>query len=360
MINEMIQAFFLIFLAEMGDKTQILAMAFATKYKIRHVVLGIFIGSFLNHALAVILGSSLSNFIPLNTLSIIAGVMFLIFALWSLKFEDEEEEVKVSKYGPVITVSLAFFIGELGDKTQLAAITLATDANYPLFILAGTVTGMVVTGLLGIFVGIKLGSKIPEFYMKIGASIVFFIFGLVKLGSSLDQKFLNPIYVALFVLVLLVVGYLILRPTLNLRRLGKKSAYVLTAERLKGVYSIMYNRLEDICLGENTCGTCGGNSCLVGYTKKVLKDLSNGAEINLDYIENLEIKKFDKTKILESLILVTKELKNDWINPSFDNLHHLRNNLEMMLFNKKIVAETYNDYLNKIEEIDKKVFLTLK
>ena len=360
MVNEMIQAFFLIFLAEMGDKTQILAMAFATKYKIRNVVLGIFIGSLLNHALAVILGSSLSNFIPLNTLSIIAGIMFLIFALWSLKFEDEEEEVKISKYGPVITVSLAFFIGELGDKTQLAAITLATDANYPVFILAGTVTGMVITGLLGIFVGIKLGSKIPEFYMKIGASIVFFIFGLVKLGSSLDQKFLNPIYVICFILAVLIIGYMILRPTLKLRKSGRKSAYVLTAEKLRSVYSVMYDKLEDICLGENTCGTCGGNSCLVGYTKSVLKDLSNGLEINLEYVDDIKNKKFDKTKVLESLILVVKELKNDWKNQSFLNLHHLRNNLETMLVNKKIDVNSFSEYLKEIKDIDEKIQEMLK
>ena len=90
-------------------------------------------------------------------------------------------------------MALAFFIGELGDKTQLTAIILASDAVNPVFILIGTVSGMVLTGLLGIFVGIKLGNKIDEFYIKITASTVFFIFAHFFLKSIAE----NPSKVAL-------------------------------------------------------------------------------------------------------------------------------------------------------------------
>src|SRR5690554_2998779 len=161
MIQEMIKAFFLIFIAEMGDKTQILAMAFATRFPVRKVLLGIGLGALLNHGLAVALGSSLSRVVPLSTIQIIAGAAFIGFALWTLKPENGEEEKEPRmQFGPTATVALAFFIGELGDKTQLTAITLAADARYPLLILGGTVSGMIATGALGIFIGKKLGEKI--------------------------------------------------------------------------------------------------------------------------------------------------------------------------------------------------------
>ena len=130
MFQEILKAFTLIFIAEMGDKTQILAMAFATRYPVKKVLLGIGIGAFLNHGLAVLLGSLLSNFIPINTLQLVAGIAFVGFAIWSLKIEeDDEEETPKFQLGPVVTIALAFFIGELGDKTQLTAITLASDST---------------------------------------------------------------------------------------------------------------------------------------------------------------------------------------------------------------------------------------
>jgi putative Ca2+/H+ antiporter (TMEM165/GDT1 family) len=149
MLQEYLKALFLIIMAEMGDKTQILAMAFATRFKVKSVLLGIFAGSFLNHGLAVILGAYLSKFIPVNTIQIIAGFSFIGFALWTLRAEeDDEEENTRENFGPMVTVAIAFFVGELGDKTQLTAITLSSDANYPLFILLGTVSGMVISGAL--------------------------------------------------------------------------------------------------------------------------------------------------------------------------------------------------------------------
>ena len=92
MINEIIRAFMLIFIAEMGDKTQILALAFATRFPVKKVILGIGIGSFLNHGLAVLLGSYLSTLIPINMIQIVAGFAFIGFALWTLKPDEEEDD----------------------------------------------------------------------------------------------------------------------------------------------------------------------------------------------------------------------------------------------------------------------------
>src|SRR6056297_2623886 len=209
MLQEILKAFMFIFVAEMGDKTQILAMAFATKYPVKKVLLGIFIGSFLNHALAVYLGNLLSKFIPISALQIIAGFAFVGFALWTLLADDDDDnnENARMRFGPVLTVSLAFFLGELGDKTQLAAITLSTEALYPLAILCGTVSGMVFTGSIGIFIGKKLGEKIPEIAIKLFAAGVFMFFGLIKLFQTLPDQFLRVPTIMLFLSALALVCY---------------------------------------------------------------------------------------------------------------------------------------------------------
>ncbi len=95
------------------------------------------------------MGKYISDFLPTNIIQIVAGVVFISFAFWTLKVEDDEDKDEEQKYkfGPVLTVALAFFIGELGDKTQLTAITLATNTSYPLAILGGTVLGMIMTCL---------------------------------------------------------------------------------------------------------------------------------------------------------------------------------------------------------------------
>ncbi|QNO15500.1 TMEM165/GDT1 family protein [Alkalicella caledoniensis] len=189
---EIIQAFLLILIAEMGDKTQILAMAFATKFSLGKVLLGVLIGSGLNHGLAAILGTYLTNIVPIETIRIIAAFAFIGFGLWSLKIDEDDEEgeeASSAKYGPVATVALAFFMGEMGDKTQLTVITLASQANLPLFTVFGSVAGMVVVSSIGVFVGSRLGRKIPEIPLKIAAAAIFILFGLMGLNESVPTQY---------------------------------------------------------------------------------------------------------------------------------------------------------------------------
>lgn len=88
--------------------------------------------------------------------------------------DSDTEEIDHNKgMHPVLTVALAFFIGELGDKTQLTAMTLSSEGNYPLFILIGTTLGMVATSAMGIFIGSKIGDKVPDIAIKIVSSLVF-------------------------------------------------------------------------------------------------------------------------------------------------------------------------------------------
>lgn len=356
MMLELLKAFGLIFIAEMGDKTQILAMAFATKYKIKFVILGVFLGSLLNHALAVLLGSNLHHLIPLNTLSIIAGFSFIIFGLWNLKMDEDDNKSKLSKYGPTLTVALAFFIGELGDKTQLTAIALSTDASYPLFILIGTVLGMVFTSLIGIFVGIKLGNKIDEFYIKIGASIVFLVFGYIKLFTSLDSVYLTSFNILVASILILIISFFLLRPTIKLRKSNIRTKYQQTALRIHDYSSSMYKEIEDICLGTNHCGKCGGNNCLVGYTKNILLNAQLDKEFDIDFIENNALKKnFDRFKVLESLKKTLDFLKSDWNNKNYKQIHKVRHNFEYIMYQKVLNADSYEEYFKKLSAIDSKL-----
>ena len=334
MIQEMLKAFMFIFVAEMGDKTQILAMAFATKYPVKKVLLGIFIGAFLNHGLAVLLGNYLSTVIPINFLQIIAGFAFIGFALWTLYSEDEdEEETKKSRFGPVFTVSLAFFLGELGDKTQLTAITLAAEANYPLFILCGTVLGMIVTGGIGIFVGKTIGAKIPEYIIKIAATSIFMFFGILKLSQTLPREVLTPLYIVPFFTVLGILTFLLLHNNFKKRKRGIPSGLKSKAQSLFEYYHKIAQVVEKICLGEPYCGECDGDNCIIGYIKTLIK---NGLEqtdesIRKDAPTINTLKKFDRKRLLEALIF-TVEFKQE--NPSSKEplIDKIQENLEILLF----------------------------
>lgn len=313
MLQELLQAFILIFVAEMGDKTQILAMAFATKYPVKKVLTGILIGSFLNHGLAVALGSQLTKFIPMDTIQIIAGLAFLVFAFWSLRIEDDdnEEKAKEVKYGAVATVGIAFFIGELGDKTQLTAITLASGADSPLIVLIGTVAGMVATGSLGIYIGKMLGDRVPEILIKAIASVVFLIFATQKLYSVSPVDYINPFYIIVYMVVIIIPFALMMRRQYKSFRLGIKTQYEHKSKELYDYYQKMNKELEDICLGEGVCKKCEGRNCPVGQTKSIIKELQKPNVSELIKFESIDDsykgKSFDNN-IAQRIIEVSREV----------------------------------------------------
>lgn len=174
-----IASFALIFLAELGDKTQLLAMAFSMKYGARKVLLGVFLATLLIQALAVGVGSLLAAFIPMKAVSVIASLSFIIFGIWILKGEKEEEgEEKPSRFGAVTTVVIAFFLAEMGDKTQLAAVSLAAEYKAVWQVLAGAVLGMVLADGAGILFGMFTRRHLSERKIKIASAAVFILFGL--------------------------------------------------------------------------------------------------------------------------------------------------------------------------------------
>lgn len=169
-------------LAEMGDKTQLLAMAFATKYKASKVMLGVFIATIFNHGLAVAVGNFITRFESAQVwISAIASLSFIFFGLWTIRGDKlEGEENRTTKFGAVATVAFAFFLAEMGDKTQLATIALAAKwPASPVGILAGTTTGMLIADGIGIIIGVVMCKKIPERTIKLVSAGLFILFGLI-------------------------------------------------------------------------------------------------------------------------------------------------------------------------------------
>lgn len=178
-------------LAEMGDKTQLLAMAFATKYKASKVMLGVFIATIFNHALAVAVGNYITRFQSAETwIQGIASLSFIFFGLWTIRGDKlEGEENRTSQYGAVATVAIAFFIAEMGDKTQLATIALATKfPENPLWLLVGTTTGMMIADAIGIIVGIVMCKRIPERTIKLVSAAAFIFFGFIGSYQVASEK----------------------------------------------------------------------------------------------------------------------------------------------------------------------------
>ncbi|MCX5665927.1 MAG: TMEM165/GDT1 family protein [Candidatus Omnitrophica bacterium] len=188
-------SFIFVLLAEMGDKTQLLAMAFAAKYKAYQVLLAVFIATLLNHSLAVVAGRALTTIMPLEVISFVAALSFVGFGLWTIRGDKLDGEDKAaSKFGPVLTVSIAFFLAEMGDKTQLATISLAVEYSSILNVLMGTTLGMVVADAIGIILGIVMRKHIPEKSIKWFSATIFVLFGLTGIYKAISLK-IDPIYV---------------------------------------------------------------------------------------------------------------------------------------------------------------------
>jgi putative Ca2+/H+ antiporter (TMEM165/GDT1 family) len=176
-------------LAEMGDKTQLLAMSFATRFNPYKVLLAVFIATIANHALAVVAGQFLTTIVPIDIISLAASLSFIGFGLWTIRGDQLKDEAKkASRFGAVATVAIAFFIAEFGDKTQLATVSLAAEYQNPISVLMGTTIGMLVADGIGIVVGVVLCRRIPQRKIKWFSAIIFVLFGLVGIYEVLSVK----------------------------------------------------------------------------------------------------------------------------------------------------------------------------
>ena len=178
-----------IFVAELGDKSQLMAMTFATRYRARDVLLAITAATAIVHLFSVAIGAAVGAAFAdyQGAISVVAGIAFLVFAAWTLRgdelTEDEADKARRSSGRALFAVGGAFFLAELGDKTMLATITLATQEGW-FGTWVGSTLGMVVADALAIGVGALLGRKLPERTIKYGAAALFAVFGLLLVAEG--------------------------------------------------------------------------------------------------------------------------------------------------------------------------------
>lgn len=171
-------------LAEMGDKTQLLAFILAARFKKPvPIILGILCATLINHGLAGTLGAWITSLLSPDIMRWILGLSFIGMAIWTLiPDEIEEEETQVAKHMGVFGATLiTFFLAEMGDKTQLATFALAAHYATPVLVIAGTTLGMLLADVPAVFVGNQFAEKIPMKLVHRIAAGIFAVMGLLTL-----------------------------------------------------------------------------------------------------------------------------------------------------------------------------------
>lgn len=210
MLYAFLVATILIFLAELGDKTQLLALVLATRYKAWQVMVGILGATLLIHLLSTVVGAAVGSFIPAGVMTWVAGVLFIGFGAWTLRGDSVDDEVaeKPSRFGPIVTSAIAFFLAELGDKTQIMTMTIAADPGAALRtfggfaagwlpaaststnrvpvlfgVWMGSTLGMVIADGLAIMVGVLLGKTLPEKLITRISGVLFIVLGVGMIAA---------------------------------------------------------------------------------------------------------------------------------------------------------------------------------
>lgn len=186
-------AFVLVTIAEMADKTQLLTLSLACRYPARRVLVGVGLAMAVLNLLAVVVGAVAGRFIPLTAVKIGAGVLFMGFGLWNLLVKEKpqpEEECEVKSGTHVILAVMgAFLLAEIGDKTQLATLSLAARFDGSVWdsvgVWSGATIGMVLANVLAVVVGHLAGRRIPAKLMKRISAALFIGFGIWTLVDAL-------------------------------------------------------------------------------------------------------------------------------------------------------------------------------
>jgi putative Ca2+/H+ antiporter (TMEM165/GDT1 family) len=172
-------------LAEIGDKTQLLAFILAARFKKPvPIILGILVATLINHGLAGALGSWITSAVTPDLLRWVLGISFIGMAIWTMipdKIEDEETKV-AQKFGVFGATLITFFLAEMGDKTQIATVAMAAHYAAPLLVVIGTTLGMLIADVPAVFLADKLANKIP---MKLVHSIAAGIFAILGIATLL-------------------------------------------------------------------------------------------------------------------------------------------------------------------------------
>jgi putative Ca2+/H+ antiporter (TMEM165/GDT1 family) len=187
-LSAFLLSFGVVFLAELGDKSQLMALAFATRYRAITVLTAVSVATLLVHAGSVLLGAAFALALPTNVIQVIAGLAFFGFAVWTLRGDalgegDERRALRTGRWA-LLTIGTAFFLAELGDKTMLATVTLATTEE-PIGTWLGSTAGMVAADAIAIAIGAFFGTRLPERAVKVFAAVAFVVFGALLVAEGL-------------------------------------------------------------------------------------------------------------------------------------------------------------------------------
>ena len=175
-------------LAEMGDKTQLLSLVLAARFrKPWPIVLGIFVATLANHALAGAVGSWVTTVLGPDVLRWVLGASFIAMAVWMLipdKLDDGDTPSGTSQWGVFGTTLIAFFLAEMGDKTQIATVLLAAKYNAYLWVVAGTTLGMMLANAPVVWLGERITRKVPIRAVHLVSAAIFLVLGLLAIFSS--------------------------------------------------------------------------------------------------------------------------------------------------------------------------------
>jgi putative Ca2+/H+ antiporter (TMEM165/GDT1 family) len=199
-VGALFAALGLVFVAELGDKTQLVALSFGARNRLAPVLVGLVCGYAAVNLLSVVVGALLGVALPTRAIGIGGGILFLAFAAWTawglrparpaadvsaeeLTADRAIAEATVSHRSVVLAVAGAIFVAELGDKTMLATATLAAKEN-PVLVWIGATTGIVLAGTVGVLLGRAFGARLAPRVTQLGSAILFTVFGLVLLVAN--------------------------------------------------------------------------------------------------------------------------------------------------------------------------------
>lgn len=193
-MEALLAALGVVFLAELGDKTQLVALGFGARYRLAPVLTGLVAAYMGTNLLSVVVGGLLGATLPTRAIGLIGGVVFVGFGLWTLRAggggDDgpapaDEEDAGTAVGGHVVaSVATAMFLAELGDKTMLATATLAAQSN-PVLVWIGATTGIIVAGVLGVLVGRFFGDRLPERAIRASTAVLFVAVGGALIAGNL-------------------------------------------------------------------------------------------------------------------------------------------------------------------------------
>jgi putative Ca2+/H+ antiporter (TMEM165/GDT1 family) len=186
-----VEAFFLafgvVFVAELGDKTQLVALSLATRHRLVTVLVGITIAYAITNGISVIIGGLLGAAFPTTVIAIVGGVLFLGFAVWTFLGSDDDDDVAgIAGRSAFVSIVLAMVVAELGDKTMLATATLAAR-EAPLATWLGATLGITASGALAVMVGRALGTRLPRRATRLTASALFALFGVLLIIDAVAR-----------------------------------------------------------------------------------------------------------------------------------------------------------------------------